>query len=87
MRTEYFTLQPHETVCSCGVTENPVKICPVLVFDQNYRYFLKVLAVILTAKANASAKGRRTQDGCRLTGDTRYSTQVDRNNGREAFLA
>ena len=62
-------------------------LLPAEIFYMDQRYFLKVLAVILTARANASANGRRIQDGCTLTGDTRYSTQADRNDGRAAFLA
>ena len=76
-----------EAACAHCITEKPAKSLDTVIPDPGYRYFLKVLAVTLTARANASAKGRRIQTGCRLTGDTRYSTQADRNNGREAFLA
>jgi hypothetical protein len=48
---------------------------------------LKVLAVMVTAKANARAKGRMIQDGCKLMGNARYSTQAVMINGMAAFLA
>ena len=44
-------------------------------YSQLYqRYFLKVLAVMVTAKAKARANGKMIQDGCKLNGSARYST-------------
>ena len=61
--------------------ENP------LPYALDYKYFLKVLAVTVTVRANPMANGRITQDGCRLNGSDRYSTQAMITSGSAAFFA
>ena len=48
---------------------------------------MKVLAVMVTAKANASANGKMIQDGSRLNGNAKYSTQAMIIGGIAAFFA
>ena len=49
------------------------------------RYFFKALAVMVTAKANASANGGMIQDGCKLAGNAKYCILEAIINGMAAF--
>jgi len=51
------------------------------------RYFLKVLEVIATVKANNAEKGKTIKVGCRLNGEAKYTTQVITTRGSAVFLA